>query len=60
MRLLRAPNALVAVGLTLALLASLGPHLLMVGYSVAGARPPAALLYFCPLHQLGAHASQAR
>ncbi|MBV9465084.1 MAG: hypothetical protein JO206_09710 [Solirubrobacterales bacterium] len=48
------------MGLTLALLASLGPHLLMVGYSVAGARPPAALLYFCPLHQLGAHGSQPR
>jgi hypothetical protein len=36
----------------LAVLASLGPHLLMLGYSVAGAEPPTALLFVCPLHRL--------
>ncbi len=35
-----------------AMLASLGPHLLMLGYSVAGAKPPTALLFVCPLHRL--------
>ena len=35
-----------------ATLASLGPHLLMLGYSVAGVTPPAAVLFICPLHRL--------
>jgi hypothetical protein len=38
----------------LATVASLGPHLLMLGYSVAGAKPPSALLFVCPLHRLDA------
>jgi hypothetical protein len=52
MRLRRHPNLLVAVVFAVATLASLGPHLLMLGYSVAGAKPPAALLFVCPLHRL--------
>ena len=36
----------------LAMVASLGPHLLMLGYSVAGAQPPTALLFVCPLHRV--------
>jgi hypothetical protein len=39
---------------TCATLLSLGPHLMMLGYWVAGATPPAALLLLCPLHRLGA------
>jgi len=38
--------------LGLATLLSLGPHLLMLGYHVAGASPPAELVLFCPLHHL--------
>jgi hypothetical protein len=52
MSLRRHPQAVVAVVFALAMLASLGPHLLMLGYSVAGAKPPAALLFVCPLHRL--------
>ncbi len=52
MSLRRHPNLVVAVVFAVATLASLGPHLLMLGYSVAGARPPAALLLICPLHRL--------
>jgi hypothetical protein len=52
MSLRRHPNVVVAVVFVVATLASLGPHLLMLGYSVAGAKPPAALLFVCPLHRL--------
>jgi hypothetical protein len=38
------------VVLALAMLASLGPHLAILGYEMAGARPPATLVFFCPLH----------
>ncbi len=52
MSLRRHPNLVVAVVFVVATLAALGPHLLMLGYSVAGAKPPAALLLVCPLHRL--------
>jgi len=52
MSLRRHPNLVVALVFAVATLASLGPHLLMLGYSVAGAKPPAALLLVCPLHRL--------
>jgi hypothetical protein len=52
MRLRRHPNLVVATVFAAATLASLGPHLLMLGYSVAGAKPPPALLFVCPLHRL--------
>ncbi|HEX3689679.1 MAG TPA: hypothetical protein VHV28_08280 [Solirubrobacteraceae bacterium] len=52
MSLRRHPNLVVAMVFAVATLASLGPHLLMLGYSVAGAQPPAAVLYICPLHRL--------
>ncbi|HEY1714588.1 MAG TPA: hypothetical protein VGG07_16930 [Solirubrobacteraceae bacterium] len=54
MKLRRHPNLVVAVVFAVATLASLGPHLMMLGYSVAGAKPPAALLLVCPLHRLDA------
>jgi hypothetical protein len=38
--------------IALALLVSVGPHLLMLGYHVAGAAPPSELLLLCPLHHL--------
>jgi hypothetical protein len=63
---LRAPSLqtlVVAAVLLLATLGSFGPHVLMLGYRVAGTKPPATLLFFCPLHQLGddsaSHGSQA-
>jgi hypothetical protein len=52
MRLRRHPNLVAAVVFAVATLASAGPHLLILGYSVAGAKPPAALLFVCPLHRL--------
>jgi hypothetical protein len=52
MSLRRHPQIVVAVVFAIATLASLGPHLLMLGYSVAGAQPPPALLLVCPLHRL--------
>jgi hypothetical protein len=52
MRVRRHPRFVVAVVFAIATLASLGPHLLMLGYSVAGAKPPATLLLVCPLHRL--------
>jgi hypothetical protein len=58
MNLRRHPNLVVAVVFAVATLASLGPHLMMLGYSVAGARPPAALLFVCPLHRLDAPHAQ--
>jgi hypothetical protein len=39
--------------IVLALLVSFGPHLLMLGYHLAGAAPPAELLLVCPLHNGG-------
>jgi hypothetical protein len=54
MSLRRHPNLVVVVVFAVATLASIGPHLLMLGYSVAGVRPPAALLLVCPLHRLDA------
>ena len=52
MSLRRHPNLVIATVFAVATLASIGPHLLMLGYSVAGVRPPAALLFVCPLHRL--------
>lgn len=52
MNLRRHPNLVVAVVFAVATLASIGPHLMILGYSVADARPPAALLFICPLHRL--------
>jgi hypothetical protein len=50
------PPAVIA----LAMLASLGPHLLMLGYHVAGVAPPSELLLLCPLHHLtAAHAASS-
>jgi hypothetical protein len=36
----------------MATLASFGPHLAILSYQLAGAKPPAALLFLCPLHRL--------
>jgi hypothetical protein len=47
------PNILAVGLLSLAVLGSLGPHLLMLGYKVAGARPPLVLSYFCVLQHDG-------
>lgn len=52
MRLRRHPQAVVVTVFALATVAALGPHLLMLGYDMAGVRPPAAVLLFCPLHHL--------
>jgi hypothetical protein len=52
-RILRSPNLVVAVALSLATVAFFGPHLMILGYKVAGARPPAALVFFCVLHHAG-------
>jgi hypothetical protein len=52
MSLRRHPNLVVAMVFVAATLASVGPHLLMLGYSVAGVKPPPALLFVCPLHRL--------
>ena len=52
MKLRRHPNLVVAVVFAVATLASLGPHILMLGYRVAGTNPPHALLFICPLHRL--------
>ena len=52
MKVRRHPTLVVAVVFAVATLASLGPHLMMLGYSVAGAQPPPALLLVCPLHRL--------
>jgi hypothetical protein len=54
-----APNAVVVATLVLGVLATFGPHMIMLGYKVAGVRAPAALLYFCPLHRLSAANSSA-
>jgi hypothetical protein len=49
-RISRGRNAVAAAVMTLALLGVFGPHLAILGYKVAGARPPAALTFICPLH----------
>src|SRR5581483_7267356 len=49
---IRLPDVLIGSVMALATFVSLGPHLLMLGYRVAGAQPPAALVYFCPLHRV--------
>jgi hypothetical protein len=54
MSLRRHPHVVAALVFVLATVASLGPHLLLLGYSVAGAKPPPALLFVCPLHRLDA------
>jgi hypothetical protein len=52
MTLRRHPRAVVALVFALGTFLSLGPHLLMLGYQVAGVSPPPALLLMCPLHRL--------
>jgi hypothetical protein len=51
-KLLRRPPAIAATVLVMATLASFGPHLAILSYQLAGAKPPAALLFLCPLHRL--------
>jgi hypothetical protein len=55
MFLRRHPQVVVVLVFVLATVASLGPHLLILGYGVAGARPPAELRLLCPLHYLDSH-----
>jgi hypothetical protein len=57
---LRIPNPGIAALFSVALLASLGPHLFTAGFKLAGGRPPAALVFICPLHNLGADTSWSR
>jgi hypothetical protein len=45
---------IVVLGLLVATLASLGPHMMILGYTIADAKPPAALVFMCPLHRLEA------
>jgi hypothetical protein len=52
MKLRRHPHIVAAAVFAVAALGSLGPHLLMAGYAVAGAKPPPALVFVCPLHRL--------
>jgi hypothetical protein len=52
LRTVHRPNLIVALALVTATLASLGPHMLMLGYKLADAQPPAALLFLCPLHRV--------
>ncbi len=52
MRLLPRAQLIPPIVIAVAILASLGPHLLMLGYHVAGVAPPSALLLLCPLHHL--------
>jgi hypothetical protein len=49
----RISDRVVVTLLSLGLLGSLGPHLAIVGLRVADVRPPAALVFVCPLHQAG-------
>jgi hypothetical protein len=59
MRLLSRAQLIPPVVIAVAILASLGPHLLMLGYQLVGAAPPSELLLFCPLHHLtSAHPAQ--
>jgi hypothetical protein len=48
-----------AVALSLGTLSVFGPHLSILAYKLAGARPPAALLFFCVLHHSSARSSPA-
>ena len=58
MRLLPRAQLIPPVVIAVAILASLGPHLLMLGYHVVGAAPPSALLLVCPLNHVSpAHAA---
>jgi hypothetical protein len=50
----RLRSMIVAFVFALATVGTLGPHMMMLGYKLAGARPPAELLLFCPLHRLDA------
>jgi hypothetical protein len=43
------PNSAVAGLLLLAVLGFMAPHLLILGFKAAGAPPPAALVFLCPL-----------
>jgi hypothetical protein len=52
----RLPNVVVVLLICVGTLGVFGPHLLMIGFKAAGARPPAALAYFCVLH--GSHGSK--
>jgi hypothetical protein len=53
MRLMLNAHVIPPTVIVLALLVSLGPHLLMLGYHLAGAAPPSELLLLCPLHHGG-------
>ena len=53
MRSLRLTNKAQLALVCVALLFAFGPHLLILGYQAAGARPPGALTFICPLHQSG-------
>jgi hypothetical protein len=53
MRLRSRAHVIPPTVIVLALVASLGPHLLMLGYHLAGAAPPSELLLLCPLHHGG-------
>jgi hypothetical protein len=53
-RVAHRPNVIVVLGLVVATLASLGPHMMILGYTLADAKPPAALVFLCPLHRLEA------
>ncbi|MBV9309878.1 MAG: hypothetical protein JOZ73_03560 [Solirubrobacterales bacterium] len=55
----RSSNWIAVFALLTATLASLGPHLAMFGYDLAGAHPPAALLFVCPLHRLSSEKAPA-
>ncbi len=59
MRLLPRAHLIPPAVIALATLLSLGPHLLILGYHLVGAPPPAELLLFCPLHH-GAPAPPSR
>jgi hypothetical protein len=43
--------------MALALLGVFGPHAAILGYKLAGARPPSALIFVCPLHQVSGGAA---
>jgi hypothetical protein len=59
MRVLPKAQLIPPLVIALATVASLGPHLLILGCHVVGATPPAELLLFCPLHH-AEHAQQAQ
>ena len=55
----RLPNPVVVLLMCLGMFGAFGPHLLMLGFRAAGARPPAALVYFCVLHNPGGGGASA-